>query len=244
MRRLGLLVIALGAATSATAQTQAQQDRLDRIAKLGVNLPMCERLGMKLSSDMGPKIAVAVKAETANWSVDPATVARLQSEALRREGRLLASDLDAAAGHAKTDAQLRGVRSILLDYGRLCMEALSDPIYSGLVSAPVGFELGKAATELADTMLEGGGLASWQTPEIQARGDMMMVAGGCRKRIGGARSDALRAEFGKADDPRAREYYTRTFDNALNDPELEFSAAQCDGLISKYRAAIGRYRSR
>jgi hypothetical protein len=244
MRWLSVAVAAVVAtATPALAQTQAQQDRLDRIAKLGANTAFCARLGMTLDPRIGEKLSVAVKAETASWGVAPATIERLQVQALQRETRLFKIDLEAAAGTAKTDAQLRNVRAILLPYSRVCVEALSDPIYSRLLTAPPGFNVDEALTAYADTMLESGGLASWQTPGIQARGDMMMVAGACRNSIGGARSDALRAEFGKTDDPRARAFYAKSFDEALNDPEFRFNLVQCNGLISQNRSKIAKAKS-
>lgn len=87
-------------------------------------------------------------------------------------------------------------------------------------------------------MLEAGGLASWQTPEIQARGDLMMLAGICRSKIGPARSDALVKEFGQSDDPRVRNYYTKSFDEGLDDPTVIETLAGCNKAITPYRAKI------
>ena len=100
---------------------------------------------------------------------------------------MLSVDLDTAAASAKTSQQLRGIRAILLGYGHTCMEATTDPIFSKVIAAPPGYDLNNAVTLEADSILEAGGLASWQTPAVQARGDMMMLAGTCRSQIGAAR---------------------------------------------------------
>ena len=123
------------------------------------------------------------------------------------------------------------------------MEAIRDPIFSQVITAPAGYDLNNAVTAFSDSMLEAGGLASWQTPAIQARGDMMMLAGTCRAQIGAARSDALVSQFGQTDDARVRGYYRRSFDEGLADTELNFTLAQCNRAITNQRndiAAAGR----
>lgn len=87
-------------------------------------------------------------------------------------------------------------------------------------------------------MLEAGGLASWQTPDIQARGDMMMLAGVCRAQIGATRSDALVRQYGQTDDARVRGYYRGSFDSGLADTELTFTLAQCNRAIANQQKDI------
>lgn len=240
---IGAAALCMIATTPAFAQSQAQQDRLDRVARLVVTAPMCQRLGMTIDPEIGEKVEAAVRAETATWQVDPATVERLNIAAIRRQNATLRVDLDTAASNARTDEQLRGLRTIVMGYGRTCMEATHDPIFSRVITTPPGYDLNTAVTAFSDSMLEGGGLASWQTPAIQARGDMMMLAGACRAQIGPARSDALVSQFGQADDARVRGYYRRSFDEGLADTELNFTLAQCNRAITNQRndiAAAGR----
>jgi hypothetical protein len=235
---LGAIAAILCPASPSFAQTQVQQDRLDTLARYTVTAPVCQKLGMTVDENAGDKFAAALKVETAGWSLDPAAVERLMSAAFERQGRILAIDLDAAAAHAKTAAELRRVREILLAYGKTCLAAAADPIFSRFVVRPAGFDLDRAATDLSDSMLESGGLASWQTPAIQAHGDLMMVAGACRSKIGAARSDALVRAFGTSDDPRVRAYYTRSFDDGLNDTELNFTLPQCERAIARLRQIV------
>ena len=177
-------VVAILCMTSPShAQTQAQQDRLDTLARYTVTAPFCEKLGMTIDEKAGDKFEAALKVETASWNVDPVIVQQLMRGAFQRQGRMFEIDLDAAAAKAKTDAELRRVREIFLSYGRTCLAAAADPIFSKFIAVPAGYDLERAATAASDALLEKGGLASWQTPAIQARGDMMMVAGACRAHV-------------------------------------------------------------
>ena len=177
-------IVIVGAATPAFAQSQAQQDRIDAVSRFVVTAPICGKLGMAVDPALPDRVEGAFRTETSAWSVAPAAIERLKLASIQRQSNVLKVDLETASANAKTDAQLRQISSILRGYGRICLDATRDPIFSQVITAPSGFDLGRAATDTADGMLEAGGLASWQTPAIQARGDMMMVAGACRKRIG------------------------------------------------------------
>jgi len=222
----------------AFAQSQAQQDRIDRVAQLIVTAPMCQRLGMTVDPEIGTKVEVAFQAETAEWQVTPAIIDALKVSSLRRQSTMLGVDLDSASSNARTEKQLRGIHEVVMGYGRTCMEAINDPIYSQVITAPPGFDLNIAVTAFSDSMLEAGGLASWQTPSIQARGDMMMLAGVCRAQIGAARSDALVRQFGQTDNVRVRGYYRNSFDSGLADTELRFTLAQCNRAIANQQKDI------
>ena len=222
----------IGISFPATGQTQAQQDRLNRVAQFVVTAPICEKLGMKLDPELPTKVETALSAETSSWQIDPAIVERLKREAITRQGRIFSVDLQTASDGAKTDAQLRAVKDILLGYGETCMAAKTDPIFSPLVIPPPRYDLATAANILADSMLEAGGLASWQTPRIQARGDLMMLAGSCRSKIGAARSDELVKQYGQSDSPRVRNYYARAFDEGLADPTIIETLAGCNRAIA------------
>lgn len=240
---IGAVALIMFSTAPASAQSQIQQDRIDRVAQLVVTAPICQRLGMRVDRDISAKVERAFEAETQKWRVDFATLKRLRTASLRRQNNILRIDLTTMAANAKTDEQLRGVHTINHRYGRTCMEATRDPIFSQVITAPPGYDLDTAVTGFTDSLLEDGGLASWQTPAIQARGDMMMIAGACRAQIGPARSDALVSQFGQTDDARVRGYYRKAFDLGLADTELNFTLAQCNRAITNQRkdiAASGR----
>jgi hypothetical protein len=234
----GAVAICSVTSTPAIAQSQAQQDRIDRVAQSVATAPFCQRLGMAVDPEIGAKVAVAFRAETASWQVAPAFIEALQAAALRRQRAMLQVDLETTSGNAKTAEQLRGIGTILMGYGSTCIEATRDPIFSQVITAPPGYDLTKAVTSFSDSLLEGGGLARWQTPAIQARGDMLMLAGTCRARIGAARSDALVSQFGQSEDARVRGYYRQAFDLGLADTELKFTLAQCNRAITNQRSTI------
>ncbi|TCP65894.1 hypothetical protein C8J43_10898 [Sphingomonas sp. PP-CE-1G-424] len=235
--RVGVLAIA-ASIVPAVAQTQAQQDRIDRVSRFAVTSSICGRLGMTVDPRLGDKVEEAFNAEASSWSLGRDTFERLKQASIDRAVKSSAIDLETASANAKTEAELRRLRTMFVAYGRMCVEATTDPIFSRLITAPAGFDPQTAATAFADSMLEGGGLASWQTPAIRARGDMMMSAGTCRKRIGKDRSDALAARFGRSEEARTREYYLKSFDIGLNDTEMNFTLAQCNRLISRNRLEI------
>lgn len=231
-----LFAVAFAAFTNpfvALAQTPAQFERLNRVAQFLVTSPICERLGMTLDADLATKAAGALKAESETWRIDAKQFDQLASEAIRRQSAVFGIDLVSTSKGAKSEAQLRDVRKIFVAYGRTCMAANADPIFAPLIKLPSGFDLDKAATEAADILLEGGGLASWQTPLVQARGDLMMAAGTCRRHIGAARSDKIFRTYSSTADPRERAYYVQSFDDGLADKELDFDAAQCERLIAR-----------
>lgn len=224
--------------SSALAQTQAQQDRIDRVSRLVATAPMCEHLGMTVSPDLPTRVAEAFKNETAGWALGAQRVEQLAVVSADRQSKVLKRDLDTASATAKSDAQLRNLKTVLLGYARTCVEATEDPIFADSIKKPAGFTAEAAATESADSMLEDGGLASWQTPVIQARGSLMMLAGTCRSIIGKARSDALVSAYGKSEDPRTRGYYMKSFDLGLDDTESKFDLAQCNRAIRSFKADV------
>lgn len=223
---------------SVPAQTQSQQDRLDLLARFTGAMPFCQRLGFDVADDTGERLGAVVEAEVVQWEGDKSAIAKMVGDTVRRQTAIAKSDLEHAASTMNSDEELRSVRSIFLKYGRLCIAAAHDKSFAQIVAIPPGFDLEGAATTESDKLLEGGGLASWQTPEIQVRGDLMMLAGTCRRQIGAVRSDALIERYGRSDDPRARGYYLRQFDEGLADTELNFDKTQCDRAIGRFEAKL------
>lgn len=227
---LALCMVALGAAP-ARAQTQAHIDRADQIAKYGMRLAICKKLGLTLKQGAFDLITELALAEVQTWGLQKSVSDAVLSAAVRRHGQMMKMDFGTAVAEADTAAELRRISLLLEDLGSDCPKMLVDRIYSQVLSAPAGFNLRAAARELADSMLEDGGLASWQTPAVRARGDLMMLAGACRAQIGRVRSDAIVATHGRSDVERERRYYLKSFDNGLSDTELRFTKAQCERAI-------------
>jgi len=180
----------------------------------------------------------AFKEEAGAWHLNAGVADRLMIDALRRRTAMFGTDLGAAAESAKTAAQLRGVGAIFRRYGLRCVAASNDPIFGSFVQRREGYDLEASVTAVADSMLEGGGLASWQTPAIQTRGDLMMTAGSCRSKIGAARSDLLLKQYGRSDDPRVRAYYLKAFDEGLADQTIFSTVVGCNRAIARLTPSV------
>lgn len=218
----------------ASAQTQAQFDRLNTLTRYGMSLAWCEKLGMKLAPDWQSQIEKGMTDETSSWGLAPDLAKQVISDAVTRQGRIAEIDMNALAEDGtKTEAGLRNVRTHFVKYGTVCLNAAGDPFFAKILTVPANFELGAAATEAADSLLKDGGLASWQTPAIQARGDLMTAAGTCRRHIGAVRSDKIFEAYSHASDPRERAYYVKSFDEGLADTSFNFDATQCERLIRR-----------
>lgn len=243
MRMLVGLVTSFGMLLSfptlASSQTQSQFDRLDELALFTVTVPMCRKLGFQIAPDFEQRIDPAIDAEISGLGGDTQRLRTAAKQAVAHQSQVFGVDLKSYSDGARTDQDLRNVKQIFARYGVICQRAARDSFFSSFVTMPVGFDLDKATTATADELLEGGGLASWQTPLITARGDMMMLAGACRHRIGPNRSDQLQAFYGRADDPRERDYYRKSFDAGMNDPDLTaFTRQQCLRAIGNYERKI------
>lgn len=243
MRMLVGLVASLGICfslpTLAIAQTQAQFDRLDEFALFTVTVPMCRKLGFQIAPNFEQRIDPAIDAEISSWVGDPERLRIAAKQAVAHQSQIFGVDLKSYSDGARTDQDLRNVRQIFVRYGAICQREVQDRFFSSFVSMPVGFDLDRATTAAADELLEGGGLASWQTPVIAARGDMMMLAGACRHHIGANRSDQLQAYYGRDHDPRERDFYRKSFDAGMNDADLlVLTRQQCLRAIGNYERKI------
>jgi hypothetical protein len=204
-----------------------------------MTVAVCERLGMTLAPGALDNFGPTFLAEAERIGLPDEAAKQLITEATDRQARIMKIDNDALLAKTNSDAALRAVRSrFFMRHGPTCMQAASDPVFKQFLKMPEGFDLETAATQAADRLLEGGGLASWQTPGIQARGDLMMAAGTCRRLIGPTRSDAIFQTYSHVKDSRQRTYYISSYDEGLKDTELNLNATKCERLIAKLRKKI------
>ncbi len=159
-----------------------------------------------------------------------------------RHGRSLEIDFQALVEGARTGGRkLSEIAPAFRKIGENCVEAAADPAAGKYLVLPAGFDLDKAVTAAVDKLLVSGGLASWQTPAIQARGDLLMAAGGCRAKIGGARSDEIYKLYSRTNDLRERAYYAEAFQHGLEDPDFaELNVAQCAQAITSFMARAAK----
>jgi hypothetical protein len=239
--RHGFLTTAVVAATwlasaAAFAQTIDQAKRVDLLARYTVEKAMCPQFGFTMTDD--PDFADAFSREVRAIGLDEGLATELYRLGVGSWGGIFKRGLDAAAEGAKdADGARTVLKPFLVRQAKVCADAAADSVFSRQVKAPPGLNVEQAATDAADAMLESGGLASWQTPRIQARGDLLSVAGGCRRHFGAARSDALLKEFSRADAPRERAYYVGSFKSGAESPAITaLSAQQCERALTSLRA--------
>lgn len=238
---VGGAVITLLLAPNALAQTQAQFDRINEVAKHGVVIGACDRFGYTVAPDAGDGLTADLTMEMVTSGLPDAESSRLIGQAVQRNLSSFQTDLDSRLAEAKgaPDLGSKTVR-MLTDLAQMCHRAASDTIVGKYLSEPAGYDLRATVTKIADAMLEDGGLASWQTAQIRGRGDLVSVAGACRRTIGAARSDALFATYSRTENPRERDYYARSFQRGIDDPELtSLDGAQCERAIKAFTAKAG-----
>lgn len=234
MLRAAVLVLAVfSVCTGASAQTQAQSDRADVVTRRFAAMPLCAKLGFQVASDyrhIGEKLI----AELVRGGLARPAAERLAVDSVTRNSKVFEADMTAFSQMELVPEKLV---SFLTPYAQACAAGVRDPIVGAYLKQPPNFNLAKAVNDQVDGLLYKGGIASWQTPKIQARGDLMMVAGGCRHHIGAARSDALVQAYGRSDDPRERGYYAEMFQIGLGDPDLgQFTPEQCERAIQRISA--------
>lgn len=221
------------ASAPSSSQTTEQFDRLETLARYTITASVCVTLGMKIVPNAGEKIEADMRAHLTSWGMQPQAYEQASKAAANRQLRIFKIDNDATLAKAQSEKELRNFRSFFMRHGPTCIRAATDPLFGKILAAPSGFNLETAATEAADKLLAGGGLASWQTPLIQARGDLMMAAGACRRHIGPARSDAVFDTYARATDARERDHYIKSYDEGLADTELNLDAKQCERLLKR-----------
>ncbi len=135
------LILALAAGTSA-AQTQAQIDRADTIARYLVIGYACTELGFtypKYAAEYGVE---GLMKEFLHAGMEPGLAERTVKDAGVRQLRVLEQDLQ-----RRSEAPSGGVtfKGTLMHYGKLCQAAAREPLLMGHLKEPADFDLERAA---------------------------------------------------------------------------------------------------
>jgi len=216
----------------AHAQTQAQLNRGRNLTRYGLTASsICKpffgftltpgfeaNLLQKVKDGLGPAYALA-----------PSLFEEGMDEGLKALEAEMAA-LRPISNESNADAGRR-VTTAMLGYAYVCSQALSDRDMKWLMPGPPKFNMQEAAAAAADNLL--GRRASWQTPATVARGDLMFMAASCREQIGVERSNELYATYNPAADPRAHDYYLKSFSLGLENPDRKTDKSQCERAIAK-----------
>lgn len=245
MFRASILVLAIAVSPGfAAAQTQAQLDRMDRVLKHGIVAPSCAKMGFQFPEDAGGKIIDRVVSDTVASGVDRRAAAQAVSDAVRRSSAVFMREMSPPSTEVGGSDEIReNAMAFALKHAQACAAAAKDPLVGSYLKAPTNFEVTRAARDVADQALAPGGLASWQTPEVQARGNLLLLAGACLRQIGTARSHALARQYGQSDDPRVRAYYAESYEGGQTNPDYQefraFHVTQCERGINSFAAKAG-----
>ena len=178
---LALLAAMLATVPAARAQTQAQADRIDDLTRYAMYAGACDAFGIPARDGQAEQIGALALAEAESSGLDKSKAAEFVQAAVDRHGRSLEIDFQALVEGARTGGRkLSEIAPAFRKIGENCVEAAADPAAGKYLVLPAGFDLDKAVTAAVDKLLVSGGLASWQTPAIQARGDLLMAAAGRR----------------------------------------------------------------
>lgn len=226
------------------AQTQAQFDRIGQLARFHTAASgICLTLGARV--EPVEIIRAAIMTEVATMGLQHDVAERVVSEAVDRETGKARIENKTDLEQLKSSGAFRNFWQTVARRGGACAAAATDATFSQVISLPTDFDLNAASVKVADELLAPSGWASWQTPRIQAKGDILIIAGACRRQFGAARSDKLVATYGKAEDPRERRYYMASFDLGINDYEPdELNLAQCERALKSFLATLASGKAR
>ena len=234
------LVLPVAAAAQGRPEVAAAYARLDTLSQYYADVAMCERLGFAIDE---PAIAVAqekIVAEATAGGMDTLEAqSALQSKAeskLRRMQENLET-MTADALHAKS--MRADIVGVFARYVRRCEDATSDPIFSAVVHGLPAADAANIRQALIDRLVEPAGEASWQTPKIVARADLLAAVGVCKSELSAAEVERETAPFigpGRADavpQDRLAHYYSASYLAGIDNAEsAHLTPAQCATLLA------------
>ncbi|MET4682541.1 hypothetical protein [Brevundimonas faecalis] len=236
---MGYAALAVWAAIqlSATPADQGMARQLDdELGRIAAASSQCHQLGYSVS----PFFSEAIEAELSEPKLNspsPAVREQWVLESMRAHvaefARLGQAASDGATARERTAEPTHRMVEWL---DRACAAATSHIVTRDYITAPANFDRAASRRMMADDILQGAGLASWQTPAIFARGDVFMLLGACSDILPEARLSALSSATMPSADVRTsreRQFYERKYREGVESiNQFNFSATQCE---SRYR---------
>ncbi len=192
-------------------------------------------LGYTASDNFPYVLAERAIAEAKLSGVDEETAGSWASEGVKRHVASFRRDLrEAQSGNTEAEiaASVRAVFDIL---SSKCETVAADPISRGIFSAGTPEAMREARAALEDPLLAGVGAASWQTPAIWARGELLMGLGVCKNRLSREDHDHLLAEHLPASSdtsPAGRWMAGQYVEGIRSSADMDLDATQCGRLLS------------
>lgn len=221
------------------SNAQDQTARAELSATYITNLPVCETIGLEIDKSQTSNLDKLVRDDLVSLGSneqEARTIFAMATHKTAQESRVdwtfSEEDIDRYARNGKKFSDFVYERSLP------CIEMASDRVFSKVVRIPAGFDLRSAAVAFADSKIYIDGKASWQTDRMRVVGDLLAFVGGCRARLGPARTNKLYSEYARATDPRELKYYQEIYLLGL-DMDLGLTLPECNkaiaGFISKLK---------
>lgn len=237
---IALAIAALLQTTVPPEQARAYA-RVDEVGSYLTATTVCSEMGWTLSEGAMELIATRVYAEQVEAGVDKATVDLWSGEIFRRHSDILRTEMTRAAASFREQGDLTALADFFVRTDRRCEAFEADPISVGLISSDGSTARGLARQAKIDSWVEVGGLASWQTPALTAKGGLLMALGACSSIMPTARRDVLLARHLPPAESRDRAsmYLTGQYLQGIRSAaEFAFDEVQCERLVGRRTAAV------
>lgn len=214
----------------------AAYSRIDTLAAYAGDAALCSKLGYAVSDDFTPVLAERSLAEMQAEGVSEETATVWVNEALQRTLKARKAEMDSYTSSLDDEAEIASsVRAMYASLQAKCATIAADPISFGIITAGTPDELLTAKTAMEDQLLADVGAASWQTPAIWARGELLIGLGVCKNVMPRSEHDSLLAEHLPASSDRtsAGRWVSAQYLAGLRSfADMDLDATQCRRLIS------------
>lgn len=230
-----LAILAQGSAGTALAQTKAQSDRIEQLARYSLEAVSCDQFGF---TGAPADVAYVMFEDPVLRGLDRDVAVTIWGRALKRAGKATKTEQDAAKTRIMADGDFKPLYGWMLEQAKRCQDVASDPVLGPIVGQPENYDPATAARIATDKRLERGGLASWQTVPTRARGDFLFAAGVCHLYVDPAKLEVLVRRYEAIGDLRATEYYKATLARGRAQLKIRPKKAQCDHVVERLDKAL------
>jgi hypothetical protein len=245
-----LAVTAVFSALCATsAQAQVETDpvaRLNQLGRLIGHTTGCEQFGFEVHNDQIEALANDAISIGARAGFSEELSGTYLQNAMRQAMQQVQQDIKAMSAVSQEDGA-RFVENIHTQARKIvsaCRATARDPMTQAIISNPSSSDE-TLVRNFSDEVLMPTGLASWQTPYINAGADIVQAVAACATHLTRAQSDAYVAElyapnrFSVAVEDKARAYFDFWKQKGRDGmSDLDLDATQCNRLLTTRAAAL------
>lgn len=233
-------IIAALMQTAVPPEHVAAYSRMDTVSSYPASAGSCRMLGYTASDNFPYVLAERAIAEAKQAGVSEATANAWASEGVRRHGASFQRDLrNAQSGSTETEIAA-SVKAVFDTLSSKCATVAADPISRGIFTAGSPEAMREARSAVEDPLLAGVGAASWQTPAIWARGELLMGLGVCKNTMPREEHDSLLAEHLPASSDAStsgRWIAGQYVEGIRSSADMGLDATQCRRLMTSRIAA-------